>query len=160
MLSYGNLYNIYHILNQRTEFSADDTFSQKTAVWVHIYKVMNDEKSYVPKRAGSLFNKADDEEENFAKMDVATKGEFVKAQSYRNKLQMMCWLSVIASALALSQIFESLIKGERIFVLCTIENAILRFCFTYIILIIGIRDIQQIAINVFVRISGVMMKAE
>jgi len=27
MLNYGNLYNIYQILNQRTEFNPDDTFS-------------------------------------------------------------------------------------------------------------------------------------
>lgn len=93
-------------------------------------------------------------------MENSTKAEFTKAQSFRNRLQMMCWLSVITSGLALSQIFESLIKGERIFVLCSVENAVLRFCFTYIILMIGIRDIQQITINLFVRMSGVMMNAE
>ena len=56
ILNYGNLYNVYAILNQRSEFNPDDTFSQKTAVWVHIYQVMNDEKSYVPKKSGSIFN--------------------------------------------------------------------------------------------------------
>lgn len=40
-LTYGNLIFTYWILNLRTEFAADDTFSQKTACWVHIYKLMN-----------------------------------------------------------------------------------------------------------------------
>ena len=158
MLEYGSLYYIYHVLNQRTEFVPDDTFSQKTAVWVHIYKVMNDDASYVPKNTESEYNQNDDEEENFTKMEVSTKSEFKKAQSYRSSLQIMCYLSIATSALALGQIFFSLFKGERIFVICTFENAVLRFCFTYIIFFIGIRDLQQITINLFVRTSGVMMK--
>ena len=72
----------------------------------------------------------------------------------------MCILSLITSGLALGQIFSYLVAGERIFVLCTFENACLRLCFTAIIILIGMRDIAQIQINLFVRTSGAMMGAD
>lgn len=71
----------------------------------------------------------------------------------------MCVVSLVTSGLALGQIFTNLAQGSRVIVLCTAENVLLRICFVAIIILIGIRDLQQIAINLFVRVSGAMMSA-
>lgn len=93
-------------------------------------------------------------------MTTNMQGHFKRARQMRNSLNLMCYLSLITSCLALSQIFSYLIRGERILVLCSAENALLRLCFVIVVLLIVVRDIQQIAINLFVRISGVMMMAK
>lgn len=147
-LTYGNLIFTYWILNLRTEFAADDTFSQKTACWVHIYKMMNSNENYSAVLANkiasqlSLQNKDDDEDENYGKMTTSMQGHFKRATQMRNSLNLMCYLSLITSCLALGQIFSYLVKGERILVLCTAENALLRLCFVIVVLLIVIRDIQ------------------
>ena len=43
-LTYGNLLYAYYLLNLRTEFEPDDTFSQKTAVWVHIKNMEREQR--------------------------------------------------------------------------------------------------------------------
>lgn len=43
-LNYGSLLYAYYLLNMRTEFEPDDTFSQKTAVWVHIKNMERESK--------------------------------------------------------------------------------------------------------------------
>lgn len=53
-----------------------------------------------------------------------------------------------------------MVKGERVLVLCTGENAVLRLCFTAVVLFIGIRDLQQVLINLFVRVTGTMMRPD
>ena len=93
-------------------------------------------------------------------MTTNMQGHFKRARQMRNSLSLMCYLSLITSCLALSQIFSYLVRGVRILVLCSAENALLRLCFVIVVLLIVVRDIQQIAINLFVRISGVMMMAK
>lgn len=94
-----------------------------------------------------------------SRMSASSKSEYNRARNLRNSLQTMCIVSIVTSGLALGQIFYNLSQGSRVIVLCTAENALLRICFVAIILLIGTRDLQQIAINLFVRVSGAMMTA-
>lgn len=116
-------------------------------------KVSHSSSSWCPK----LFSSNNDDEFKTADEDI--KADYNRARILRNELQIMCFLSIATSALALGQIFSCLVKGERIIVLCAGENAVLRICFVAIILLIGLRDLQQITINLFVRISGAMGQA-
>lgn len=151
------------MLNDRTEFTPDDTFSQKTALWVHTYEIMNKDANYegeVKVNTNVNADEDNEEDENYKLMKSDVKSEFTRAKNLRNSLQMMCILSIVTSGLALGQIFGYLVTGERVICLCTAENALLRLCFVGIILLIGVRDLQTISINLFVRISGAMQRPE
>lgn len=45
-LKFGQLMMIYTFLNLRTEFEADDVFSQKTAILAYIHRLRTKEESY------------------------------------------------------------------------------------------------------------------
>lgn len=56
----------------------DDTFSQKTAIWVHIYKLLKHEQNF--EANVSAINVEDNEDENYTKMKSSVKAEFVRAR--------------------------------------------------------------------------------
>ena len=73
----------------------------------------------------------------------------------------MCILSLFTSYMALASIFnELIIERTRKIVLCRFDNAILRICFSAVILCIANRDIMQIIINLSVRFTGAMSNPE
>ena len=103
-LSYGNLLYVYYLLNLRTEFEPDDTFSQKTATWVHIYALKhqsNNESQAVAAGINDEKPDEDDEDGHYKKMSTVAKAEFNRARNIRNSLQTMCIVSLVTSGLAL-----------------------------------------------------------
>jgi hypothetical protein len=68
------------------------------------------------------------------------KMEIAKTKRFQRAIVIMCYLSVIASALALVQILRNLWTFTRILVLSKFDNALLRICFGIIILFITYRD--------------------
>lgn len=72
-------------------------------------------------------------------------------------MKWLCFLSIITTGLAISQICGYLLEGNRQFVLAPFDNLLLRFCFILIIILIGMKDMNQVLINMQVKITGAMM---
>lgn len=158
-LRFGEVILVYTTLNLRTQFEADDVFSQKTAVMTHLQNLIYNQDSY---KAGSDHAKAlenEDEDENYARMKKHTQVEVSKSRSFIRQIILMELLSLLVSFLALSQIFSGFLQ-LRALVLSPFINTILRICFGIIILFIAYRDAMQIMINLSCRISGVVCSPE
>ena len=151
-LPFGQFMFAYFLLNFRTEFEADDVFSQKTAIWVHIFKLKSNKENF----EDGAINHEQEDDENYQRMTQRSKQEIKKANNFKRIMQMLCILSLFTSSLALGSIFGELYNGTRKIILCSLENAILRICFGLIILFIAQRDIFQILINLSVRYTGAM----
>jgi hypothetical protein len=83
-----------------------------------------------------------------------------KTKKFLRIIGIMGYLSLIASALALVQIFANLWEFERILVLSKIDNALLRICYGIVILFITYRDSIQIVINLGCRMTGAVGNAQ
>lgn len=150
---------LYTMLNLRTQFEADDVFSQKTAVMTHLQSLIYDKDNY---KSGDDHAKAlvnEDEDENYARLTKKAQVEVKKNKSFIRQIIFMELLSLLVSFLALSQIFSGFLQ-LRALVLSPFINTILRICFGIIILFIAYRDAMQIMINLSCRISGVVCLPE
>lgn len=83
--------------------------------------------------------------------------ELSKAWNLQRKMKWLCLLSILTTGLAISQIFSYLLEGSRQFVLAPFDNLILRVCFILIITLIGMKDLNQVLINMQVKVTGAMM---
>ena len=170
-----DLARLHNRLNNRTGFCADDTFSQattcaciikrlefqlevyddvdnnivrsfskeQTTTEVHLTKI--NRKSLV-----EATNKLEGRSEKLAR-------ELSKAWNLKRKLNWLCLLSILTTSLALTQILNFIMEGGRQFVLATFENLILRICFIGVIILVGMKDMNQVLINMQVKITGAMM---
>lgn len=96
----------------------------------------------------------EDDNDGFKRMTKEGKTEIAKTKKFQRAIIIMCYLSMVASCLALVQIFANLWEFTRILVLSEFDNALLRICFGIIILFITYRDSMQILINLGLRITG------
>lgn len=72
-------------------------------------------------------------------------------------MKWLCVLSLLTTGLAISQIFAYLLEGTRQFALAPFDNLVLRLCFIGVIILVGIKDLNQVVINMQVKVTGAMM---
>ena len=98
--------------------------------------------------------------ESLGETDELRARELAKAWNLKRSINMLCILSIVTTILAISQILAFIRTGERLFVLTTCENLILRISFIGVIVLVCMKDMNQIVINMQVKITGSMMKPE
>ena len=81
-LGFGEVMIVYTFLNLRTQFEADDVFSQKTAVNTHLYNIRKNKENYESKEDHEQALLTENEEDDYAKMNKRMKMEVAKNKGF------------------------------------------------------------------------------